>query len=214
MNDYELNSLFYNEAIKYDKRSYCQYYTSLIRTKHLIFFSFCPKRDYNSMIIKKCLFLFSFALYYTVNGLFFSDSTIHEIYEESGDFNFIYHLPQILYSSLISSVININLKMLSLSQDNILEIKKQKKIKNSELKIKKVLNCLKIKFTIFFIISFLFLILFLFYLSCFCATYNYTQVHLIKDTLICFLLSLVYPFGIYFLPGLSNYMEKYLEFLL
>ena len=101
------------------------------------------------MIIKICLFLFSFALYYTVNGLFFSDSTIHEIYEESGAFNFIYHLPQILYSTLISSVINITLKALSLSQNNILKIKKQKKIKDSKLKIKSVLNCLKIKFIIF-----------------------------------------------------------------
>ena len=202
LNDYELNSLSYNEAIKYDKRSYWQYYISLIRTKHLIFCTFCPNRDYNSMIIKICLFLFSFALYYTVNGLFFSDSTIHEIYEESGAFNFIYHLPQILYSTLISSVINITLKALSLSQNNILKIKKQKKIKDSKLKIKSVLNCLKIKFIIFFVLSFLFLILFWFYLSCFCAIYNNTQVHLIKDTLISFLLSLVYPFGINFLPGL------------
>jgi len=32
--------------------------------------------------------------------------------------------------------------------------------------------------------------------------YNNTQNHLIKDTLFSFALSLIYPFGIYLLPGL------------
>ena len=36
----------------------------------------------------------------------------------------------------------------------------------------------------------------------FCAIYNNTQVYLIKDTLISFGLSLLYPFGIYLLPGI------------
>ena len=34
------------------------------------------------------------------------------------------------------------------------------------------------------------------------AIYKNTQVHLLKDTLISFGLSLIYPFGIYLLPGI------------
>ena len=46
------------------------------------------------------------------------------------------------------------------------------------------------------------------------AVYTKTQYHLIKDTLISFSLSLLYPFGIYLLPGfcripaLSNRQNK------
>ena len=36
----------------------------------------------------------------------------------------------------------------------------------------------------------------------FCTIYKDTQIHLIKDTLISFGISLLYPFGIYLLPGL------------
>ena len=36
----------------------------------------------------------------------------------------------------------------------------------------------------------------------FCAIYKNTQVYLIKDTAISFGLSLLYPFGIYLLPGI------------
>ena len=38
----------------------------------------------------------------------------------------------------------------------------------------------------------------------FCAVYVNTQIHLIKDTLISFSLSLVYPFLIYLIPGLCR----------
>ena len=40
--------------------------------------------DANSKIIKLCLFLFSFTLYFTVNALFFNDTTMHKIYDDQG----------------------------------------------------------------------------------------------------------------------------------
>ena len=63
------------------------------------------------------------------------------------------------------------------------------------------INCLKVKFFLFFVIEFSLLLLFWYYLSCFCAVYKNTQIHLIKDTLISFGLSLVYPLLLYLIPG-------------
>ena len=119
-NDYELNSLDYHEALMIDKRNYFQYYLSLLRRKHILIFTFYTSNDYNSKEIKICLFLFSFVLYFTVNTLFFNDSTMHKIYEDNGNYNIIYQLPQIIYSTLISSVINILATFLSLCEKNIL----------------------------------------------------------------------------------------------
>ena len=201
-NDYELNSMSYNNSLKYDKRTYFEYYFSLLRTKHLLIFSFCSNKDYNSNIIKFNLFFFSLALYCTINTLFYTDSTIHDIYEESGVFHFIYHMPQILYSTIISAIINSIIKYLSLSEKNILEIKKEKNINICKNKICKILRCLKIKFLFFYILSFIFLIFFWYYLSCFCAVYQNTQIHVIKDTLFSFCLSLLYPLGINLIPGI------------
>ena len=201
-NDTELNLLEYKEALEIDKRTYFQYYISLIKKKQLIIFTFYPTNDYNSMIIKICLLLFSFVLYYTVNALFFNDSTMHKIYEDQGAFNFLYHIPQILYSTIISSAINIIVKKLSLSENNVLEIKKEKKSENVDKKKQSVLKCLTIKFTLFFIVCILFLVFFWYYLACFCAVYKNTQYYLIKDTLLSFCLSLLYPFGLNLLPGI------------
>ncbi len=92
-NDYEINNLPYNEALEIDRRTYVLCYLSLLKTKHLLIFSFYTNNDYNSKSIKISLFFFSFALHYTVNALFFSDSTMHQIYEDKGYFNFIYQIP-------------------------------------------------------------------------------------------------------------------------
>ena len=66
----EMNNLDYNLALKYDQRSYCEYYISLIKTKHILIVIFFNNKDYNSRIIKLDLFFISFAISYTLNALF------------------------------------------------------------------------------------------------------------------------------------------------
>ena len=44
--------------------------------------------------------------------------------------------------------------------------------------------------------------IFWYYITCFCGIYVNTQIHLITDTSISFALTLLYPFGIYLLPGI------------
>ena len=84
---------------------------------------------------------------------------------------------------------------------------------NIEIQLNKKL---KIKFALYFIISSIFLLFFWYYISMFCAIYVNTQIHLIKDILISYSLSLFYPFAIYLLPGifripsLSNSKREYL----
>ena len=202
LKDDEINVLSYESAIEYDKRSYCIYYLSLIKTKHNLIFSFFYNNDYNSQIIKINLFVIGFSIDYTVNGLFFNDDTMHEIYKSQGSFDFEYQLPQIIYSSLISLILGTLLKLLALSNDAILEFKQDKSGENINEKGMNLKKKLRIKFILYFIIGFIFLLFFWYYISMFGAIYRNTQYHLLKDTLISFAMSLVFPFGIYLLPGL------------
>ena len=213
-NNEELNNLSYNLAKKYDKRKFCKYYLSLVKTRHVIIFSFFYNNDYNARIIKIDLFFISFVIYFTINAVFFDDNTMHKIYEDEGSFNIVYQLPQIVYSSLISFVLDMFLKLLSLSEANILVLKKNKEKKELDKREKSLNKTLNIKFCFYFIISTILLTFFWYYLSMFCAIYRNTQYHLIKDTLISFGLSLIYPFGIHLLPAmlripaLSNRRKK------
>ena len=216
LNDYELNRLEYQDAIKYDKRIYMEYYWSLLKIGDLFLFSFVRNNDYNSMIIKISLFFFSFSLYYTVNALFYTDSTMNKIYKDNGQYDFIYQIPKILYSNLICTIINLIVRFLSLSEKDILSIKIMREGENLEKKVMNIKKCLKIKFIFYYFVSFFLLFIFLFYISCFCVVYKKTQIYLIKDTLISFSLSLLYPLGYYLLPGiirlpaLKNNKREYL----
>ena len=73
------------------------------------------------------LIFFGFALYSTVNILFFNDSTMHKIYEDNEKFNFAYQIPQIIYSTIISSIVNFIIRYFSLSEKDLLKIKRAKK---------------------------------------------------------------------------------------
>ena len=161
-NDYEINGLKYEEAIKIDKRTFIEYYFSLLKRKQLLIFTFYINNDYNSRCIKICLFLFSFALFFTVNALFFDDDTIHKIYIDKGKYSFIYQIPFIIYSTIISSIINGIIKYLSLSENDIIEIKTNKKVEMNVIK-----KCIKIKVILFFVFKFLlffFLVLYILFL--------------------------------------------------
>ena len=126
---------------------------------------------------------------------------MHKIYEDEGSFNFVYQLPQIAYSTLISTALDILLKLLALSEGNIIDYKKNKDKKDLNKRTKELNDKLNIKFILYFVVSSIILLFFWYYLSMFCAIYRNTQYHLIKDTLISFGLSLIYPIFIYLLPG-------------
>ena len=193
LNDFELNVLNYEETLINDKRNFIQLYISLIKTKHPLIFSFCQLKDYNSQMIKIFIFFLTFSMNLTVSAMFYSDSTMHKIYVEYVKFDFIYQLPQMIYSFIISSILENLLSMLGLYEQDIIEIKK------SIVKKGKILKKIMIKIILFFIIVNILLFLFWIYLGCFCAVYRNTQIHLLMDVLYSFTISCITPFFIVFL---------------
>ena len=201
--DYEINWLSYKEALRYDKRSNCDYYCALIKNKQLFIFTFCSFDDYNSGIVKKFMLFLSFALHYTANALFFTEDNMHQIYEDEGKFNFGYQKLNIILSAIISTfILRLMLQTLVLIDKDVLDVKKKSK-KDLAIKTKKEkLKCMKIKFSVFFILNFILLGLFWYYLTCFNAIYKNTQIYLIENTFISFAFSLFYPFIINIFPTL------------
>jgi len=142
---------------------------------------------------------------------------MNKIYEDEGIFNFIYLLPKIIYSFIISLIIIIIAKKLSLIDNKKLEKKINNCIKECKNISTTIEKYLKIKFICFFLFSLILFILFWYYISCFCAVYKNTQLILIKDTLISFGFSLLYPFISFLISSIIriytiNKSEKFIEF--
>ena len=126
---------------------------------------------------------------------------MNKINEDKGVYNFLFQIPQIFYSTIISAIINMILKLLSLSEKQILIIKSQTNYKDAKIKSDNIKKCLKIKMICFSLLSLILMLFFWYFISAFCAVYKNTQMILIKDTLISFSLSMVYPFGLNLFPG-------------
>ena len=220
-----MNSFDYKTSLLNDKRTFCQYYLSLLRTKNIILLSIFPAKDYNTMIIKLCIFSLSFSIYYAVNFAFFDDKILHEIYAIGGKYDFMYFLPKITISFAISYVITNIIKYIFLSERNIFEIRIQPTYSLAyDISLKEKRN-LVIKYTIFFILGIIFLAFFWMLLSSFGAVYQNTQIFIFKNALISFSMSLCFPFIIIIFPAIfricalnsneknNEYMFKLSKFL-
>ena len=166
---------------------------------HSILFIF-NSDDFNSKMIKLSIFMFDLSSLITVNAIFFTDSTMHKIYIDKGSYNFIYQLPQTIYSAIISGVLNSLIRFLGFSESNILGLKKEN-ISSINKREADLITTLKRKFIFFYIINFILMITFWYYITCFCGIYRNTQIHLFKDSLLSFATSLITPFIIYIFPG-------------
>ena len=185
--------------MKKDKRTYIQYYLSLLRTKHILIFTFFQYRDYNSQIIKIYIFFLTFTINFTVSAMFYSDSTMHKIYIDEGFFDFTYQLPQMFYSLIISTILKSLLNFLGLYETNIIQIKNNK---SSDIIIRREYFKIKIKMIFFFVFSFILLFFSWIYLGCFCAVYKNTQIHLLIDVASSFGISFITPIFINLIPGI------------
>ena len=201
-NIFELNTLSYKDALLYDKRTFCEYYISLLKTKNPLLFTFWPINDYNSRIIKICITIFSFSIYYAINFAFFDDKTIHKIYTDKGKYNFSFFIPKIFISFACSYIISLIIKYLFLSERNLLNIKKQTSIQEAEEIAQKEKKNITIKYFIFFILGISFEFFFWYLLSSFGAVYKNTQIIIFENTLICFTIALIYPFFINIFPSI------------
>ena len=196
----ELNELPLQKAIKHDDRTFCKYYWDILKFCHIILNVFLRYKDYNLFVVKLGLLLMTFPINLTFNIFFYTNKSIEINYIKSmDDISTVWdNISKAIFSSVLSSTLLIILKLLALTHKSVKALKKIKDVGFAKKKSVGVLRCIKIRITIYFILSFGFLIIFGFYNLCFCAIFENTQKEVVKSTLSSWLISLSYPFIICF----------------
>ena len=213
---YELNELEFYKAIKYDNRSFMQMYFGILKREHQIIFTFFIFDDYNLTYIKFARFIFLLTTDMVMNVLFFTNESMHKLYINYGKYDFIQQIPQILYSTIISKLIDIFLCYLSLTDKPLYQIKSLE-LKN--VSIDEKFKCIYIKFILFFLFTFIFIIFYWYLVSAFCSVYKNTQLAFIKDWICSFIFGILLPFVIYLFPSslrlysIKNNKCKYSSFI-
>ena len=136
-----------------------------------------------------------------MNALFFTDETMHKLYLTYGKYDFVQQIPQIVYSTVISQILEVFLCFLSLTDSPFYEIKRIELTEKNNKKIHEIFKCINIKLVVFYIFTFIFYVLFWYIVVIFCSIYENTQITFLKDCLFSFLLGLILPFIYYVFPA-------------
>ena len=198
--DEELNVLPLKKAVEKDNRSFCKYYRNILLFSHIILNVFFRHNDYNLFVVKLGLLFMTFPINLTMNIFFFTNKEIQLNYVRSLDdiSMFWSNIDNTVYSSILSMTLLIILKLICLTHNSVRGLRKMKNVNKAEEKSVCILRCIKVRIAIYYVLSFAFLVIFGFYVLCFCAIFENTQIDLIKSTLTSWLMSLVYPFIICF----------------
>ena len=66
----DLDDMDYDDAIKLDKRTFCEFFNEKLKGKLTIINAFCNKENLRPMSIKIILLFLNLDLYFVINGLF------------------------------------------------------------------------------------------------------------------------------------------------
>ena len=125
-NNEEMNSADFEVASGKDKRTFIQYYWSLLKLKQLCIFTFYTNTDHNLRYVKIALFTLFLSFYFAFTALFFNDSIMRSIYTYKGNTDAAIHVTNIILSSLCTLIMSFIVRFVSLSERDIMSIKRQK----------------------------------------------------------------------------------------
>ena len=120
-------------------------------------------------MLKIFIFFFKFSTDFVVNASFFDYETMHKSCKPNGKYRFIYDLPQIIYSPIITGIICAVIKYLALTDQTIINLKQNKEKDKKEInnKANRIQTKLKIKFIIFLLLIYFYYLFFGFILDAF-----------------------------------------------
>ena len=140
--------------------------------------------------IKIMLFILNVILYFVVNGLFFSEEVISELYHvNEDDENFFSYFPRsierLIYTTLVSIIIGIIADFFFTDETKIRGTFRRDKENFDVLKqnISVYINDLKKRYFAFISVVSIILIISFFYLLCFNYVYPYSQIEWIKSSI-------------------------------
>ena len=180
----------YDDAFVFDKRTFLKHFSECLKEKQIIAHTFIAKDELKPRTMKIIVFILNMLLYFVVNGLLFSESVITELYEldEEKETFFSYFLrsiERIIYSTLVSIVINIITDFFFVKEERLKKIYKREKLVPNNLKqlVTQFINDIAKRNIFFIIISSILLLFSFFYLLCFNYVYPYSQIEWIKSSI-------------------------------
>ena len=185
----DLDDLEYDDAIKYDKRTFFKFLSDRLKEKQILMDTFFNKENLRPISIKVILLLLKIDLYFVINGLFYNEEYISELFYSTEEETFFSFFPRSIsrffYATLVGVIIGIIIDCFFVEEKKIKRILIREREDPMQLKYEISLNVTNIKKRY---ISFISICLFIsiiswYYVSCFNSSYPGVQIEWIKSSI-------------------------------
>ena len=180
----------FDDTIKKDERGFCKYFSDNLKKNQLITNTFIASDRIKKRSIKLILFNLNLVLYIVVNGLFFSEVYISELFNiKEEDENFFSFLPRsidrLFYATIVSVIIGYLVDCFFIEEEKFKGIFKRERLNPQLIKenVKELINEIKKRYISFIILVFVLLLFFLYYLLCFNYVYPKSRMEWIKSSI-------------------------------
>ena len=203
----DLDDMEYDDAIKFDKRSFCEFYWNRLKDKQLII-SLFNYEFLRPVTMKILLLLLNIDLYFVVNGLFYNEEYISNLFhstEEETFFSFLERsLERLLYATIVGAIVEGIIGFIFIEEKKVkkLFIREKENIAKLKYEIFKLIKSIKKRFFIFIILSFILIIISWYYVNCFNNVYPGVKIEWIKSSIAIVIIVQLIPVITAFLEAL------------
>ena len=190
----EFDDMDYDDSIKRDERTFCQYFRYKLYINQIILNTFVIKEPLRPRTIKILLFILDIDLYLFINALFFNEDYISEVFHSTKKEKFFTFIPRsysrFFYTTLVGVIVNYIIDFFFIEEKRIKGIFKREKDNLLSLKneISKITTIITKRYIFFIILSFLITTFTLYYIFCFHSVYPHMRNEWIKSSIIIILI--------------------------
>ena len=194
-----LDDMDYEDAIKRDDRKFLVFFWERVKANNWILSIIFPGEKLKPRSIHILIFLLNIDLYFVVNGLYFNEDYISEVYHYEGEEHFFDFISRtnynFFYASFVGAFIEYMIKCFFVEEKRLKNLFRREKDNETNLRyeLSLVLNLIKSRYIWFFITSYIITIFSWYYLTCFNNVYPNMALEWIKSSIaIIFVMLLIY----------------------
>ena len=212
-----LDDLDFDKAVVRENRTFCRMFFDRLIVKQMIVNLFFCNNWIIPRSIKIILFIIKIDLYIVVNALFYNEEYISNLYYSHEKEEFLSFIPRslnrIIYTSIVSTVLDFMISLLFPTEHKIKNILIRKKNNIKEMKIKIIESMKKIinNYKLLIILSYVITIISWFYISCFNNVYPYIKNEWIKSSIVIIVVIQIISFAGCFLFTILRFVSVKLK---
>jgi len=190
----DIDDQYFEDIIYQDKRTFSEYFWDTMNENQLFVNTFNVKDNFRPTSVKVVLFILTLILYIVINGLFYGDDEISEIYHIKGEdpfFGFLSRsITRYLYCTVVGIIIGAIVNLFFVDEKSLKSIFRREKrnVVNLKIKITVLTKDIITRYILFLIFVIVLFILIMFYLLCFNYVYPHTQGDWVKSSIFLIIL--------------------------